>query len=133
MIKKNDKKFQNIKSYIAEGVEVHGQVLANGSMRIDGMVDGELEVKGDLLIGQTGIIKGGVKVENVMLSGRIEGTLAASGKVEINSTGQMIGDVMCNVFMIEEGGIMEGNSKMNYKKATVEPEKNNSKKSSKES
>ncbi len=130
MIKRKDKQYQNISSYVAEGVKIKGQVLANGSIRIDGMVDGELEVKGDLLVGTAGIIKGGVKADNVMLSGKIEGTVTAAGKMEINRTGQMIGDVICNVFMVEEGGIMEGNSKMNHKTSGTETPKQAARKNS---
>ncbi len=128
MIKKKDNHYQNIKSFIAEGVELKGQLFSTGSIRVDGVIDGELDVKGDLVVGNTGVIKGEVKVENIMLSGKLEGNLAASGKVEISSSGQMIGDVKCHVFTIEEGGVIDGTTKMSHVTNTVEAVKKGLKK-----
>ncbi|MEA1961550.1 MAG: polymer-forming cytoskeletal protein [Bacillota bacterium] len=110
MRKKEDN--QNIKSFIAEGVEIQGKMHSNGSLRIDGTVDGEIDVKGELFVGNTGKIKGEVKVDNVTMAGKLEGNLAATGKIEITSTGQVFGDIRCSVITIDEGGILEGTSSM---------------------
>ncbi|PKM78748.1 MAG: hypothetical protein CVU90_00255 [Firmicutes bacterium HGW-Firmicutes-15] len=117
---KKDQRNDNIKSFIAEGVVIRGQIQSKGSLRLDGSIDGGMDVQGDLIIGASGILKGEVKAVNIILAGKLEGNLVASGKLEIASTGKIKGDVQCSVFTIEEGGILDGNSKMSGNKAESE-------------
>jgi len=113
---KKHQRNDNIKSFIAEGVEIRGQIQSKGSLRVDGSIDGGMDIQGDLIIGATGILKGELKAVNIILAGKLEGNLVASGKLEITSTGKIKGDVQCSVFTIEEGGIMDGNSRMSGNK-----------------
>lgn len=111
-MKKKEIDNQNLKSFISDGVEIKGELLSQQSIKIDGTVDGKLEVKGSLVLGKTALIKGEIKVQNLILAGKIEGNIYASEKVDVMSTGQINGDVQCKVLTIEEGGILEGNSRM---------------------
>jgi len=117
---KKEQRNDNIKSFIAEGVEIKGQLQSKGSLRVDGTIDGGIDVQGDLVVGASGLLKGEVKAVNIILAGRLDGNLVASGKLEITSTGKIKGDVQCSVFIIEEGGIMDGNSRMSGNKADGE-------------
>ena len=56
---KKDRHIQGIESLISQGVEIKGQIFAQGSMRIDGSIEGQLDVKGDILT-STGSINGDV-------------------------------------------------------------------------
>lgn len=109
---KKDRHVQGIESLISQGVEIKGQIFAQGSMRIDGSIEGQLDVKGDLLIGEKGKVKGGVKAENIILGGKIEGDVTARGRFELASTGVINGDVACAIITVEEGGLLDGNFKM---------------------
>lgn len=106
------KAYQNIESVIAQGVEIKGDIISQGSLRIDGAVDGKLNIKGDVILGEKGRIKGEVKVENLIVAGRVEGNVVASGRFELTSNGYMKGDVTCNIITIEEGGVLDGSSRM---------------------
>lgn len=120
---KKEQRNENIKSFIAEGVEFKGQLYSKGSLRLDGIVDGIMNVEGDLIIGPTGFSKGEVKAGNIILGGKMDGNLSASGRLEITSTGQLYGDIKCNVITIEEGGILEGSTRMSGNKAVSVVEK----------
>jgi cytoskeletal protein CcmA (bactofilin family) len=109
---KRERQIQGIESLISQGVEIKGQIFAQGSMRIDGKIDGQIEIKGDLLIGEKGQVKGGVKAENIILGGKIEGDVQARGRFELTSTGAIKGDVACATITVEEGGLLDGNFKM---------------------
>ena len=109
---KKDRHIQGIESLISQGVEIKGQIFAQGSMRIDGSIEGQLDVKGDILIGEKGKVKGGVKAENIILGGKIEGDVIARGRFELTSTGSINGDVACATITVEEGGLLDGNFKM---------------------
>jgi cytoskeletal protein CcmA (bactofilin family) len=115
--------YENIASVIAEGVDIKGDINAQNSMRIDGSVEGKLNIKGDLVVGERGRIKGEVKVANIILAGKVEGNVAATGRLEITATGNMNGDISCSIMTIEEGGILEGSSRMSRQKEKPEAER----------
>lgn len=106
------KAYQNIESVIAQGIEIKGDIISQGSIRIDGAVDGKLSIKGDVILGEKGRIKGEIKVDNLIVAGRVEGNVVASGRFEITANGYMKGDVTCNILTIEEGGVLDGSSRM---------------------
>lgn len=111
-MRKKEKKYQNIESLISQGTEIKGKIIAQGSIRVDGIIDGEIDVKGDLIVGEKGMIKGEIKVENITLGGTIEGNVQARGRFEITSTGIMNGDVVSSIISIDEGAVLDGTSKM---------------------
>ncbi|MEN6348468.1 MAG: polymer-forming cytoskeletal protein [Syntrophomonas sp.] len=109
---KKSESYSNIESLISEGVEIKGEILSPGSIRIDGFVEGKLSVKGNLVVGEKGFIKGEVTAQNLILAGKIEGNIQALGRLEIKSSGTMSGDASCSIISIEEGAYLEGTSKM---------------------
>lgn len=119
-------KYENIESLISQGMEIKGQIFSSGSIRVDGKIEGELDIKGDILVGEKGNIKGDIKVENIMVAGTIDGNVQARGRLEINSTGVVYGDVISSIITIEEGAVLEGTSKMSKpnREAVDDKEKN---------
>jgi len=111
-LRKRAREYANIESVISEGVEIKGDITSQSSVRLDGKVDGKIQIKGDLIVGEKGYIKGEVKATNLMLAGKIEGNAAALGRFEITAVGKMFGDVTCNLLTIEEGGQLDGTTKM---------------------
>ncbi len=120
MLRKKDNSFQNVESLIADGVYIKGDLKAEGSIRVDGFIEGKVEIQGDVIIGQKGQIKGEIQAENLMLAGKIDGSLNCKQRCVINETGVMLGDVSCSLLSIDEGGMLHGASRMN--RAGKEPE-----------
>lgn len=113
MLNKNSKQdFSGIETIIASKAAITGDVRSEGSLRIDGDLDGRIELKGDLVVGEKGRIKGTITLNNVLVAGRIEGDIKARGKVKIASTGTVFGDVESETFVVEEGGKFQGSCKM---------------------
>jgi len=123
LFKKRDKSFQDIESVIAAGVEIKGDINSQGSMRVDGNIEGKVYIKGDLILGEKGRIKGEVRAGNLLLAGRIEGNANTSGRLEITPSGYMNGDISCNTIIIEEGGALDGSSRMPRHKDKNDAEK----------
>ncbi|MGI5920347.1 MAG: bactofilin family protein [Syntrophomonadaceae bacterium] len=111
-MKKKYHRYDKIESLISQGMEIKGQIFSSGSIRVDGKVEGELDIKGDVVIGEKGKVKGGIKVENIVVAGSIEGNIQARGKFEITATGVVKGDVTSSIITIEEGAVLEGTTKM---------------------
>lgn len=119
-MRKKDSSFQNVESLIADGVYIKGDVKAEGSIRVDGFIEGKMEIKGDLIIGEKGQIKGEILAENLMLAGKIEGSVLCGKRCLINESGVMLGDVSCSILSIDEGGTLHGSSKMNRQNTAPE-------------
>lgn len=125
MFKKKNTPYQDIDSFISIGVEIKGKMQSQGSIRIDGSIEGEVSVKGDVIVGEKGFIRGETKTNNIMIAGTIEGNVFANGKVEITNTGIMNGDIACAIIVIDEGGQLNGTTKMNKEVSTEISKKNN--------
>ncbi|RLI67625.1 MAG: hypothetical protein DRP02_14185, partial [Candidatus Gerdarchaeota archaeon] len=82
------------------------------NLRINGEFKGELITKGKLVVGEKAEVMARIDGEEISVSGKITGDVKASKKIEILSTGQIIGDVQTPIFSIREGGIVQGKCQM---------------------
>jgi len=89
-----------------------GQINSEGIFRLDGKVEGEIYHTGTLIIGETAVIKGKVEATTLILNGNLEGDVTAKERMEIHARGRLFGTVFAPVFVIQDGGIFEGNCKM---------------------
>ncbi|MGE5544887.1 MAG: bactofilin family protein [Bacillota bacterium] len=124
MLKGKNKKapYEGIETIISEKVLINGDFKSDGSVRIDGGIEGQLDLKGDLVLGEKGSIKGDVIATNILVSGVVEGTILARGRLEITPTGSIKGGVQCKSLIVEEGGIIQGNCKMQLAEVDTKPE-----------
>ena len=98
-------------SLIGEGISVAGALhFGGGVVRLDGRLDGKIFGQGVLIIGREGLFQGEMRVNTLILCGRIEGTVIASERAHIAPTGKLLGKVHACKLIIEEGGILEGKS-----------------------
>ena len=99
--------------FLAEGAEIEGVVKFGDELRIDGRVAGRVvSQKGRLVIGDTGNVEADIEVGTASVGGTVVGTLVASQKVEIHSTGKVYGNIQAPTLIIEEGAIFEGHCEM---------------------
>lgn len=61
-------------------------------------------------MGETGVVNGLVKAENIVVSGILEGKITCKS-IDILSTGKVMGEVICGALMIEAGGKFIGESR----------------------
>ncbi len=111
----------NVFNIIGSGTKITGNIEANGDLRIDGNLEGNLQTAGKLIIGETGFIKGETKVKIADISGKYEGKLIASELVVLRAGSNFTGDLFTNKIIIEEGSVFNGTCTM--KKETNDPPK----------
>jgi cytoskeletal protein CcmA (bactofilin family) len=76
------------------------------------MFEGEIALKGLLVIGETGKVTcENVRAANVIIAGAVKGNITAQ-KVEIRSTGRIWGDIVTTAFATEEGAFLRGQIRM---------------------
>lgn len=98
----------NMGCLIGANSVVEGNFITSESARIDGVIRGNVEAKGRLLIGTKGKVVGNIKTESIMVSGEVDGDIESSGKVEISSSGTVNGDIRAKVLVIDENAIFNG-------------------------
>ena len=89
-----------------------GTMKSDGNIRIDGSVEGEVEVLGNLIIGATGRVVATLKAQNIHVSGGVKGTITATEQLEISPSGKVWGDITAASLHIEPGGLFRGQSAM---------------------
>ncbi len=97
---------------IAQGVVMTGKVVAEGDMMIAGKIEGEIHSKQQIIVAETGIIKGLVHCKSAIILGTVEGDIHATDQLTIEETGKLIGDITTNSFNNRPGGFFEGYSHM---------------------
>lgn len=91
---------------------VKGTLQGDGTIRVEGIFEGTMEVSGNLIIGENGRIRAEVRATNVSVAGMLIGKIHASGRVEILSTGKVWGEISAGSLVIDEGGYFRGQSMM---------------------
>lgn len=112
-----EKKDKEVNTEVVETIvgvnsEIQGNVVSQGSVRIDGRVIGDMNVSGNIIIGEKGVIDGNLFGKSMVVAGRVNGNLDFSNKVEIMKTGKVYGDIFVKSILIEEGAVFEGNCRM---------------------
>ena len=94
-------------SIIANGVRIKGSIEADGAeLQVDGEIEGNVR-GGSLTIGDTGLVKGDVVAESVLVNGRVEGSLRAR-RVQLAKNAHVQGDITHQSLAVEMGAVFEG-------------------------
>ncbi|HDP75857.1 MAG TPA: polymer-forming cytoskeletal protein [Bacteroidales bacterium] len=104
MAKINEPEFNaNNINLVGLGTEINGDIKSSGDLRIDGTLIGNLNVKGKVVIGETGRIKGELVCKNSDISGVVEGKITVEELLSFKSTARINGDVTVGKLAIEPG------------------------------
>ncbi len=96
-------------SSIAEGLKIKGEVQGSEDLRVDGEVEGRINLPGAVVIlGPKGRVTGDVQAREVVLEGACRGNVTARERVRIAATGKLEGDVAAERLVIEEGAQVSG-------------------------
>jgi cytoskeletal protein CcmA (bactofilin family) len=93
---------------LAKGVLLKGEIHVEGTVRIDGRLDGEIQTKGHVIIGEDGLVQGTITAGTVVCSGRIKAKVTANDRVQLLKTATLIGEVLTPILIMEEGAKLQG-------------------------
>lgn len=97
---------------IGAGTVIEGDIKSDGDVRIDGMLNGSLNIKGKLVLGSTGMVDGEVTCQNGDISGTITGKIKVSELLSLKATSKLMGDITTNKLSIEPGANFSGSCVM---------------------
>jgi cytoskeletal protein CcmA (bactofilin family) len=100
-----------IESTIGPNTHIKGNLQSDGGLRIDGIVEGTVEITGNLVVTESAKIRADIKANNISVAGAIQGNISAT-RVEILDTGRVWGDVTVKSLLINEGAYFRGQTFM---------------------
>lgn len=106
-----------ITTIIGKGCVIDGDFSAEGSVRLDGTVEGNVKIKGHLVEGTMGKVHGNVEASSTLIGGEVTGSVSAPNKVELTSTARVIGDIKTGMIVIDEKAVFQGKCDMNQEES----------------
>ena len=95
-------------SLIASDLTIEGKIEGAGHIRIAGRFKGDVHVQGDLTIEVGAKLNGGVRARKVVIAGELEGNIESAQRVELLSSGVMVGDLKAETLTVAAGSRMKG-------------------------
>jgi cytoskeletal protein CcmA (bactofilin family) len=95
-------------SVIDEHLSIVGDLATDGTVRVDGRIEGSIHRTDTMIIGEGASVVGNVEAREVVIGGQLTGNLRVSGRVEVQASGTVHGDIHAAAVMLAEGGKVDG-------------------------
>jgi cytoskeletal protein CcmA (bactofilin family) len=100
------------RAYLDRGSKISGKISFEGPARIDGEVDGEINAKDSLTIGESAVVTAQIRAASVSVAGKVSGDIVATQRIEIRPSAKVSGNVTAPVLSVQEGALFEGHCSM---------------------
>ena len=97
------------KTTIGENISIEGQIKGEEHLFIEGALKGNVELeKHNFTVGSNGRVDGEIRAQNVSISGQLQGTIHALGKVEVTKEADFFGEIKAKSISVEDGAYFKG-------------------------
>lgn len=103
MARNNETSIPTKVNAIVEGTVIDGTINSEGNFRIDGTVTGNINIKGRLIIGTKGKVKGKVICNDADIEGEFDGDIKINNLLNLKATSKISGDAIFQRLKVEEG------------------------------
>ncbi|WP_185155743.1 polymer-forming cytoskeletal protein [Dysgonomonas sp. 521] len=104
---------------LASGTKLQGEITSEEDFRIDGTIEGNIQCRGKIIVGQSGSIKGNINCANIDLFGLVNGNIVCSETVTLKASSHLIGEIKTRIIEIEPGANFEGTCSMLNKNSPI--------------
>ena len=104
-------------SLVDEQMIIAGEINTQGTIRVDGRIEGRVHRAGAMIVGSTGVVVGDVEAGEVVVGGVIEGNIVAAGRVEVQASATVKGDIKTSAMLLHEGGTVRGHMMVDHRQA----------------
>jgi cytoskeletal protein CcmA (bactofilin family) len=84
-----------------------GDFKSQANVRLDGTFEGQLDIDGNVLVGETARITADIHARNVSIAGAVRGNVSGN-KIQLLRTGRVWGDISAQAITTEEGAFIDG-------------------------
>ncbi len=97
---------------IAKGTQIQGNIKASESIRLDGVLIGDVICDKKVVIGAKGRVEGKIKASDAFVMGEVQGEMIISGTLQLESTARVTGNLSAKNLIVDEGATMDGDFKI---------------------
>ena len=99
---------ETLNGFVDSGCTIKGELEFSNSFRVDGLVEGSVRSRSELVIGEDGTVEGEIDVARCLVGGQVRGTIKASEKVVLHTTAKVFGEIHAPAVVMEDGAFLEG-------------------------
>lgn len=99
---------------LTAGSKIIGNITADKDIRIDGILEGDLNCEGKVVVGENGQIKGNITCQNAEIMGKIVGNIQTEGTLALRETSNLTGDAKTCTLIVEPNAVFHGKCDMNH-------------------
>lgn len=99
---------ETVISIIGPGMKVTGDCETDGTIRVDGELHGSVRAGKAVVVGKDGVVEGEIHTQDAVISGRVDGSLHAESRLELQATSRVEGEVFAPRMQLEEGAVLNG-------------------------
>jgi cytoskeletal protein CcmA (bactofilin family) len=107
-------------SVVDEQMVIRGEISTQGTIRIDGRLEGRTHRAGTMIIGSKGVVVGDLEAREVIIGGILEGNVTVDGRIEIQSSASVRGDITASAMLFHEGATVHGHIAVDHHTGQVE-------------
>ena len=107
-----------VNTVIGAGTEFVGDLNTKDTARIDGVIRGNIQYEGTVIIGTNGRVEGNIQAVEVSIAGMIKGDMTAQNRIEILSSAHIEGNITTKSLCIDEHAVFQGVCNMNRMEET---------------
>lgn len=108
----NGAPMESVISIIGPGMKLVGDCETDGTIRIEGVVEGSVKAGKAVVVGKDGKVKGDISTQDAVISGSVVGTVSADSRLELQATARIDGEIRARRMQLEEGAILNGTVQM---------------------
>ncbi len=108
----NGAPLESVISIIGPGMKVVGDCETDGTIRIEGVVEGSVRAGKAVVVGRDGRVHGDITTQDAVISGSVVGTVNAESRLELQATARIDGEIRARRMQLEEGAILNGTVQM---------------------
>lgn len=108
-------------SIIGMGMRVVGDIMADGVVKVEGVVVGTVRAGRQVLVAKGGEVEGDIITREAIVGGEVRGSIQAHERVEIQTTSVVHGDITTTRLLVQEGGELNGVLRMGETAQAAQP------------
>lgn len=111
----------DVVSVIGPGMEIVGDIKCDGTVRVEGRVQGAIRASKSVVVGKDGVVEGDIETQDVIVAGTVAGTVSGASRVELQESCRVEGDIRSRRIKLDEGGRVEGRLHMGSEALSARP------------
>ena len=103
---------EQVISIVGPGMRIVGDCDAEGAIRVEGTVQGNIRAGKAVVVGKDGVVDGDIYTQDAVIAGTVKGVLRAESRLEVQASSRIEGEIIAARMQLEEGAILNGSVQM---------------------